>query len=356
MTPEQTAVYEKVYNDLRACGIEHVHADQTALGRAMGFEIPPPMVRKNGPRPDPDDLEPPPTGETMLDLVEREMIPITYLCEPWAPEGLNLIAGRPKLGKTTLMRQKQAAIAAGVPFWNSPCTQAKCVYLSLEEGDRLTRAKAEMAAFPREALANIEVFFRWPRGADGILQLQRLLDGRPDICHVGIDSLTKIRAPHDARTPAFQADYDAVNGLHEVAKARPGVAIDVIHHTRKMKSEDPVEDISGTFGLSAAVDSYWVMRHHEDGAVLHIGGRLWDRDANQYTLTRGAQRWELVGEFDPMTAIQRATYEMLKRSGGQSPSDGAREWGISRQSAMERFNSLVNMGRAYNKGGIYFAK
>ena len=125
---------------------------------------------------------------------------------------------------------------------------------------------------------------------------------------------------------------------------------------RKAKSEDPIEDISGTFGLSAACDSYWVMRHHEDGAVLHVGGRLWDRDAHEFKLQRGQQRWELIGEFDALTDIQRATLDMLKRSGRQGPTDAAKAWSISRQSAMERLGGLVKTGHAYSKAGVYYAK
>lgn len=302
------------------------------------------------------ETEPPPCGESLLDLLERDMPPIRYLNNPWAPEGLNLLVGRPKLGKSTLLRQKQAAIAVGGSFWGAPSVQAPCAYLSLEEGDRLTRAKFEMAGFPREALGNIEVFFSWPRGVDGVLQLGRYLAARPEVRHIAIDSLTRFRTVPDARTPAFQADYDAVNGLHAIAKARPGLAIDVIHHTRKMKSDDPIEDISGTFGLSAACDSYWVLRPHEDGAVLHVGGRLWDRDVNAYALKRGQQRWELAGEFDPLTTIQRATLDDLRASGGRSPTEGAKFWNIKPPTMLERLKGLVNHGMAYSKDGIYYAK
>jgi hypothetical protein len=123
-----------------------------------------------------------------------------------------------------------------------------------------------------------------------------------------------------------------------------------------MKSEDAIEDISGTFGLSAACDSYWVLRHHEDGAVLHVGGRLWDRDVSQYQLRRANQRWELVGEFTGLSAVQTATLEELRRAGGMSPTEGARILGISKQSVAQRFGQLVERGVAFSKKGIYYAK
>ena len=83
----------------------------------------------------PPDVAPIPEGESAFSLIERDIPEPVKLCDPWAVEGLNLIAGRPKLGKTTLERQKMAAAAMGGPFLDSrfldPC---KCAFLSLEEG------------------------------------------------------------------------------------------------------------------------------------------------------------------------------------------------------------------------------
>ena len=84
------------------------------------------------------------------------------------------------------------------------------------------------------------------------------------------------------------------------------------HHTRKAKSDDPIDDISGTYGLTAACDSYTVMRYHDSGAVLHVGGRLWDRDVDKFELRRAKQRWELVGEYTGLTDALTGTLEALR--------------------------------------------
>jgi RecA-family ATPase len=261
-----------------------------------------------------------------------------------------------KIGKSTWGRQKVAAVAAGGELFDAKCSQAKCAFLSLEENDRQTRHKFELAGFPRAALANIDLFFSWGRGADGVLQLARLLDEDEAIKYVIIDSLTRFRAVPDQRQPAFSCDYEAVSALQALCKTRPGVTIEAIHHTRKAKGDDPLEDISGTYGLSAACDWYAVMRHHEDGAVLHMGGRLWDRDESQFQLRRAKQRWELVGAFSPLTQTQRETLDQLRLSGGQTPTEAAKFWGVHRQTMMDRFRSLVQHGAVHSKDGIYYAK
>ncbi len=298
-----------------------------------------------------------PAPETALALLERDMDPIGYLCDPYIPEGLTIVAGRPKCGKTTLERQKLAAVAGGGEIFGAECTKATAMFLCLEEGDRLTRAKFEMAGFARNALASILIHFAWRRGTEGILDLQRTLDANAGVRYVVVDSLTRFRAVPDTRTPAFVADYEAVSALHAIAKARPGLCISVIHHTRKAKSDDPLDDISGTYGVSAACDSYWVMRHHEDGAVLHVGGRLWAGDVSQFQLRRDNQRWVMDGEFTGLTPAQSETLALIRDGKGLTPSQVAASLGLThRQSAYDRLDALVRNGRVYSKLGRYYAK
>ncbi len=297
-----------------------------------------------------------PQIETALSLMERDMPQISYLCDPWIPEGLNILAGRPKLGKTTLLRQKLAAVAGGDAIMGQDCVQATCLFISIEEGDRLTNKKFQMAGFDDAALASILIAYKWSRGKDGVLDLMRVLDDNESIRYIGIDSLTRFRDLPDSKTPAFVCDYEAVSELHSVAKSRPGICIDVVHHTRKAKSDDPIEDISGTFGVSAACDSYWVMRHHEDGAVLHVGGRLWESDTCQFQLRRADQRWELVGEFIGINSMQAQTLDAIRGAKGMTPTQLASTFGIRPSSAHARLDRLVREGLVKNEHGCYFAR
>ena len=299
-----------------------------------------------------------PIGESAFALLERDLPVPNKLCDPWAVEGLNLIAGRPKLGKTTFARQKMAAMAAATTFLDSKFDRAwPAVFLCLEEGERLAKAKFTCGNFPEASLAGIQIHYEWPRGAAGVDLLDRYLEVHPEAAYVCIDSLTKFRTVPDVRTPAFMADYEAMSMLHELTKRRPGLVIDVIHHTRKAKSDDPIDDISGTYGLTAAVDSYLVMRHHEDGAVIHAGGRLWDRETSEYKLRRANQRWEMVGEHNGLTSEQELILDAVRRaSDGLSGIALAKDLGITKQSAWQRLDALVDKGVAIKKVGRVYAK
>lgn len=300
-----------------------------------------------------------PEGESAFSLLERVIPEPVKLCDPWAVEGVNLIAGRPKLGKTTLERQKLAAAAIGAPFLDSAFTvPVKCAFLSLEEGELLCRAKLKLAGFQDDALTSIQLFFDWPRGKTGVDLLDRYLKANPEVRMVAIDSLTKFRVIPDVRVPAFMADYEAMNMLHDLSKAHPGLVIDVIHHTRKAKSEDPIDDISGTYGLTAAVDSYVVMRHHADGAAMYAGGRLWDRMESQYTMRRAENsRWEMLGAMTGLSDELTDTLKLVKESvSGMSGKDLADKLSITNQSAWQRLDLLLEKGFVTKKYGRVYAK
>ena len=81
------------------------------------------------------------------------------------------------------------------------------------------------------------------------------------------------------------------------------------------------------------------MRHHEDGAVLHVGGRLWDREQTQFELRRAFHRWELVGEFNGLSPAQKESLDQLRSPGGMGPTQAARLWNIAKGSAHDRLEA-----------------
>lgn len=299
-----------------------------------------------------------PKGESVFSLTERDIPDPVRLCDPWATEGLCIIAGRPKLGKTTLMRQKLAAAASGSKFLDSEFTKpVLCAFLSLEEGQLLSRLKFKQANFTEDALTGIQIFFSWERGREGSDMLDRYLTENPDVQYVVIDSLSRFRQIPDARMQAFTADYEAVNMLHEVTKLHPGVCIDIVHHTRKAKGDDPLDDISGTYGLTAAVDTCVVLRHHSDGASMYITGRLWARSDDTYLLKREAGRWEMIGVNIGLPDEQIQTLNAIKAAatglGGTALGD---KLGITPQSAWQRIDILIEKGFVVKRHGKAYVK
>lgn len=240
-----------------------------------------------------------PRSYDAADLLSRPMAEPNYIVRPYVAEGVTLFCGRPKIGKTTALRQLAHVANAGGDFLGEACASAEVWFLSLEEGERLFRKKLSLMNIPADELRGIRVDFEWPQAAEGVKALRERLLARADARPVMIiiDSLQRFRLPQTAKGHAFTEDYNAVKLLSDLCKEFPGLAIVVLHHTTKAVPDDPVAAISGTNGLAAAADAYVIMLKQADRFRMHAGGRLWDRDESDFELKRTSGRWTLSGEW-----------------------------------------------------------
>lgn len=305
----------------------------------------------------PIDKRAPRRGISAAELLATDFPDVVKVCGDFIPEGVTILAARPKAGKTTLARQAAEAVAIGGPFMDTTCESGEVLFLSLEEGDRLCKSKLRGMGLDPKAAARIDFHFTWPRGADGCVEIANSLQASPKVRLVIVDSLTRFRPQAtDRNVTQFQADYESLAGLAGVAKARPGLAILVIHHSRKMLGADPLDDISGTHGLAAAADSYLVLRKEGLGATLHAGGRIWAREEADFNLRREGMRWQLDGVSDGLTDKERNVLDMVRGSGGMSPTELAKLLNISRQGCYNFLDALLAKGKVRKaERGYYVA-
>ena len=80
----------------------------------------------------------------------------------------------------------------------------------------------------------------------------------PETRLIVVDTLEKVRV-RQTGLPQYQCDYHTAGMLKEVADST-GACVLIIHHTRKMGSDDPLETVSGTYGLTGAVDTVMVLK------------------------------------------------------------------------------------------------
>ena len=72
-------------------------------------------------------------GETLMD----KRLPETKFCvETLLPQGLCILGGSPKVGKSWLVLDLCIHIAKGEPMWGLPVTQGETLYLCLEDSER----------------------------------------------------------------------------------------------------------------------------------------------------------------------------------------------------------------------------
>lgn len=231
-----------------------------------------------------------------------EIMAMTFDPPRWAvpgvlAEGVTLLAGAPKIGKSWLSLNLSAAVASGgIALGKVPVDAGDVLYLALEDNprrlqDRLRKVLAGDDAPDRLTFA--VVCETLPAG--GADRIAAWLDGHPDARLVVVDVFARVRGLAPNNMSSYDADYLAMGALKRLAD-RYGVAILVVHHTRKAAAEDFLDAVSGTNGLAGAADAVMVLRRARGkaDAELHLTGR--DVEEAEYAL-----------DFDP----RLGTWQML---------------------------------------------
>ena len=185
------------------------------------------------------------------DLQNRTYEPTHFLVDELIPEGLHILAGAPKIGKSFLVLQIAYQVSMGAPFLGFSSRQGTVLYLALEDTyERLQKRLAQMTEQDSEHLI-LSVFSETLD--EGLTErLSDFWSEHTDTVLIIIDTLQRVRG----RTPdngSYAADYDTLARLKEFSDTF-GVTVLVVHHTRKEGAEDVFNTISGTNGLMGAAD------------------------------------------------------------------------------------------------------
>ena len=227
----------------------------------------------------PNGLLPEAESITAADLLALEFDPPKFVVDQLLSEGLTVLGGKPKHGKSWLALLIGWAVAAGCEVDGRASWQGEVLYLALEDTRR--RLQGRIAKL-RDALGwvvpeTLTLRTSSPRAGDGgLYQVAEWLQARPKVARlVIVDTLGKFRTPpKGAGGSSYSEDYEAVGGLKEMLD-HFGCAGLLIHHTRKLRSEDPFDELSGTLAITGAADSIWMLDTTQKGAdaKLYLTGR-----------------------------------------------------------------------------------
>ena len=210
-------------------------------------------------------------------------------------QGVNVISGASKIGKSWLMLWLGLQVAQGNSIWGLPTLQCDVLYLSLEDTQR--RIKDRLYNLTDSAPDNL--YFAVTSGLIGgglEEQITDFLTEHPATKLVIIDTLQKVR---DSKGSAGKAgmygnDYDDISSIKRIADGF-NIAILLVHHLRKLQdSDDPFNDVSGSTGIIGAADTNFILRRKRSGnaATLLVSGR--DVEYQELTLQFNDLVWELV--------------------------------------------------------------
>ena len=249
------------------------------------------------------------TGE---DILAMSLPNQEYLVDQILPSGLFLLAGSPKIGKSWLVLQLRIAISNGADFLGFTTQRSHVLYLCLE--DTYQRIQNRLVDYGDEPLDNIKFATSASKLDKGLIkELEHYISEHEDTKLIIIDTLQKIRNTRiDGYT--YGQDYKEINILNEFVN-RTGVSILLVHHLRKMKADDPFEEISGTTGIAGAVDGMYVMKKNRESrneVTLIATGR----DIISFDLTlrfnEETHHWELLEKSLEDDAVDEYVLNVIK--------------------------------------------
>lgn len=254
-------------------------------------------------------------------LDAQDFPPLSWIVPDLIPEGMSMLIGGPKIGKSWLSLGIALAVAAGGRALGTVSVgkPRPVLLLALEDGDRRLqdRARELLAGEPIPPLLSYMTRIEPGMVVDTIEAWLETLepDAEPLVI---LDTLGKVMPMAAAGESPYQRDYRISGRLKRIADDRPGMALLVLHHDRKAQSEDFVDGVSGTNGIAGAADTIIVIARArtEERGLFKVTGR--DVIEREYAVEITGGSWRLTGESlaEAASAAQtvRATADLGDRS------------------------------------------
>lgn len=212
-------------------------------------------------------------------------------------DGLAIMAGDSKIGKSWMVLWMCLQISKGEPVWGLPTRKTDVVYLALE--DREWRVQQRMQDLTDTPPENLHFGFSCGQlGAELESQIEDVLKDYPSTGLLFIDTLQMVRDNVSAKVNAYAQDYKDLSSLKKIADNH-GICIFVVHHTRKERDGGNIfNDMTGSTGIMGVADTGMILRKDDrfgDNATLCITGR--DVEEKKLKMQMCGVKWKITEEL-----------------------------------------------------------
>ena len=227
-------------------------------------------------------------------LMTTPMEPLKFIVSGLIPQGLHILAGAPKIGKSWLALWICLQVAKGEKVWGFETLRSEVLYLCLE--DSFARIQGRLFEITEDAPPTLHFAIMSDAIGNGLeVQIENFIREHPDTGLIVIDTLQKVRKTVSSNANPYAADYDDINTLKRIADQNK-IAILLVHHLRKAADSDPLNMISGTTGIAGGADSSFILKKEkrtENAATLICTGRDIESRELSLVFNRKTFLWEL---------------------------------------------------------------
>ena len=296
------------------------------------------------------------------DLMAATYSPLKWAVKGIIPEGLTVLAGKPKFGKSWLMTGLSYDIATGGKVWGFVAAEraAPVHYFALEDSERRMQDRIhQMEGYIVEYPDNMHIYTSMPRIGEGFLdELDAVIDRYPDTGLIIIDTLAKVRPVGNVKSNAnmYSSEYEDLGQLQQWAIGR-GVPVVVIHHTRKggqgTKAGNPFDELSGSSGIQGVADTIIVCQRpakSNEGTML-VTGREVSETEYKMIFRKNTMSWEVsVGDDEPVVDTAEMVLQIwFKDHDHITIKDAAHLWDLNQRTAHRRLDEMVAAGELFRE-------
>lgn len=199
------------------------------------------------------------------ELWKTDLPDIQWIIPNFLGEGLSIIAGNPKTGKSWWALNLAAAVASGTNFLGMDIPEAlNVLYLALEDGKYRLKTRLQMI---NELVQNKDKLLMSLDFGDmlhgGLENLEKFIVEKK-LKLIIIDTWFKFRGivHMGANTNAYEKDYCTLAKIKEIAD-KQHVCILLIHHMKKGKEDNIFLEMSGSAGYAGASDAMYILEQHD---------------------------------------------------------------------------------------------
>lgn len=239
-------------------------------------------------------------GISARELLALDIPEQAFIVDRLIPPGLTLLVGKPKAGKSLFCLNLAIDVAEGAKVLDKyDSTPGTVLYLALEDSPKRLQNRIAKMLSRRRAPDNLLLYTTWSKLGDGAEEaLLEICHSQPNIRLVIIDTFAMIRPlKPTSRQNLYLEDYATVVKLKEIADEL-GIALVLVHHTRKQEASDDIDTISGTTGLTGAADTILIFKRdrHKTTATLAATGRDIDEDEILVEIDKDRLYWKCIGD------------------------------------------------------------
>lgn len=296
---------------------------------------------------------------TAPELMAAEFAEPRWAVSGIIPEGLTLLAGKPKIGKSWLTVALSVAVATGGVFLGEHVEAGDALLLALEDSPRRLQGRLGMILDGAPPPRRLTIWTETERLDDGGLDaLGEWLEDHPDARLVVIDTWARLEPERNAgMRGAYRTDYDPLAKLQDLA-LDAGVTIVVVWHFNKSHdTDDWLERLSGTTGMTAAADAVLGLirgRGDADAYLKGTGRDFEDFDlALRFNPSQGLWIMSGTGETARMSATRRVLYKALEDNGASTPKQVAEITDVPHESVKKTLRRMAHDGDLVSDGGVY---